>query len=373
MELLALVERPDHVCARYRIEAYAWALGERGMLLRVEPIARGVASRLAQFRRARSAGLVILQRRLLPLWQLALLRRWSRRLVYDVDDLLCVRDSYHPKGPESWSRLVRFWATVHTADAITAGNDYLADRVAEYVGGDKVCMMPTCLEPRRYALARHTARGSAARLVWIGQSSTLASLGHAAGRFEAVGRRLSGMAMRVICDREPEIPGIRVEARRWSSQTEASELALGDIGVNWLTDDAWSRGKCGLRVLQFMAAGLPVVANPVGMNREMVVHGQTGYLASTPDQWAEAVVRLANNPALRRRMGEEGRRMVETRFNLDHWAPRFAEKMVDVARGLDGQPSWSPAGANDFSTSLANAPDDAALSDLVGQTAQDAG
>ncbi|MBN2217846.1 MAG: glycosyltransferase [Pirellulales bacterium] len=372
MELLALVERPGHVCARYRVEAYAWALGERGMLLRVEPIARGVASRLAQFRRARSAGLVILQRRLLPLWQLALLRRWSRRLVYDVDDLLCIRDSYHPKGPDSWSRLVRFWATVHAADAITAGNDYLVDRVAEYVGGDKVWMMPTCLEPRRYALARHTARGFAARLVWIGQSSTLASLGRAAAHLEAVGRRLPGMAIRVICDREPEIPGIRVEARCWSSETEAADLAMGDIGVNWLADDAWSRGKCGLRVLQFMAAGLPVVANPVGMNCEMVIHGRTGYLASTPAQWAEAVARLADNPALRRRMGEEGRRLVETRFSLDHWAPRFADKMVDVARGLDGRPSWLPTEAHGFSTSLDNAPDDVAPPDLVGQTARDA-
>jgi len=335
MKVLALVKSPGHVCSRYRIEAFAWALAQRGLMLEVAPLARGVAGRLAQFRRARAADVVILQRKLLPLWQLGLLRRASQRLVYDVDDLVCVRDSYNPKGPESRSRLVRFWATAYVADAVTAGNTYLAHRVAGYVGTDKVRLMPTCIEPRRYTLARHTRRGVQARLVWIGQPSTLASLARAGEQLQAIGRRLPGIALRVICDRQPAVPGVRVEVRRWSGASEAADLADGDIGINWLPDDAWSRGKCGLRVLQYMAAGLPVVANPVGMNREMVVHGRTGLLASTPEEWVDAVARLANDPALRRRMGAKGRRLVEERFSVERWAPRFAEMIADVARGQE--------------------------------------
>jgi glycosyltransferase involved in cell wall biosynthesis len=166
----------------------------------------------------------------------------------------------------------------------------------------------------------------------------LPSLGRAADQLAAVGRRLPGIAMRIICDRSAEIPGVRVEARRWAAHTEAADLAACDIGINWLPDDSWSRGKCGLRALQYMAAGLPVVANPVGMNREMVVDGQTGFLASTLEEWAEAVCRLAADPALRRRMGLAGRRLVERRFGVDRWAPRFAELVEQVARGRFGEP-----------------------------------
>jgi len=331
MNVLALTKAPGHVCSRYRIEAFAWALRERGMTLKVAPLKHDVVQRLSQIRRARAADVVILQRKLLPLWQLALVRRASRRLVYDVDDLLLARDSYDPKGPRSASRLIRFWATTYVADAVMAGNAYLAGRVADFVGPEKVRLMPTCIEPRQYTLARHVRRGSAARLVWIGQRSTLASLDRAASHLEAVGRRLPGIGMTIICDRDTSIAGVRIESRCWSAQTEAADLAGADVGINWLPDDDWSRGKCGLRVLQYMAAGLPVVANPVGMNREMVIDGRTGLLASTPGQWAEAVARLAADPALRRRMGAEGRRLVEERFSVEAWGPHFAERIADVA------------------------------------------
>jgi glycosyltransferase involved in cell wall biosynthesis len=332
MRVLALVERADHVCCRYRVEAFAWAMHERGMTLETAALGHGVLARLTQIRRCRAADVVILQRKLLPLWQLALLRRAAARLIYDVDDLLLARDSYHPKGPDSWPRMARFWTTVYAADAVIAGNGYLADRVAAYVGAGRVGVVPTCVEPRRYRLARHVATADRVRLVWIGQPSTLPSLERASAQLAAVGRRLPGAALRIVSDQCPTLPGLPVEARRWAAETEAADLAETDIGVNWLPDDAWSRGKCGLRVLQYMAAGLPVVANPVGMNRELVVDGQTGFLASTPEEWAEAAARLAADPALRRRMGLAGRRLVERRFSVDVWGPRFAELIERVSQ-----------------------------------------
>ena len=101
----------------------------------------------------------------------------------------------------------------------------------------------------------------------------------------------------------------------------SDEPSHADIGISWLTEDDWSRGKCGLKVLQYMAAGLPVVANPVGLNSEMVVHGQTGYLASTAEEWAAAVESLAQDPAKRQEMGEQGRRMARERYGVERWRP----------------------------------------------------
>jgi glycosyltransferase involved in cell wall biosynthesis len=353
MKVTALIQSLDHVCYRYRIEAFAWALAERGLHLESVPLRRGTWARIGQLRAAgRSAGqshgppmggadVVILQRKLLPIWQLALLRRYARRLIYDLDDALFQRDSYSRKGPQSSVRMARFWATVYAADAVIVGNDYLGRFTSAFTEPGRVHVIPTCVEPRWYHLARHQRVGSAARLVWIGQRSTLASLQrareHLAAATQKVAGRLPGLQLRVIGDAAVRLPGVHVVPRRWSSATEAAELSDGDIGINWLPDDGWSRGKCGLKLLQYMAAGLPVVANPVGMNRRMVVHGQTGLLASTPQEWAEAIARLAADPPLRRQMGAAGRRLVEQRYSVAGWGPRLAEVVHMVTCSARGR------------------------------------
>ena len=332
MKLVALIEGVDHVCYRYRVEAFSWALSEQGLTLDPAPVARGTFRRVRQLLAARRADAVLLQRKLLPLWQLRVLRRAARCLIYDVDDAVFLRDSFHRKPPESWQRLLRFWATVYAADLVTVGNDYLGSRVRSYVGEHGVDEIPTCVEPGRYPVASHHREGGAARLVWIGQQATLPSLHHARGLWEPVGAKLPGLELRVICDQFPELPGVRVTGRRWSASTEAAEVAACDVGVCWLPDDQWSRGKCGLKVLQYMAAGLPVVANPVGVNRQLVVHGETGLLATSPSEWAKAIARLANNAPLRRRMGAAGRRRVEEHYSVARWGPQFAARIAEAAR-----------------------------------------
>ena len=361
MKVLALIEAADHVCYRYRIEAFAWAMAERGLYLEAMPLRRGTLSRVKQLRGAGRADVVILQRKLLPIWQLALLRRHARRLIYDFDDAVFQRDSYHRKGPSSRMRTARFWATAFAADAVIAGNHYLARQAETYVEPHRVHVIPTCIEPNWYRPARHDRVGSDVRLVWIGQGSTLASLDLAREHLAAAARLLPGLQLRVICDRVPELPGVRVVPRRWSSAGEAVELAAGDVAINWLPDDLWSRGKCGLKVLQYMAAGLPVVANPVGMNRRMVVHGGTGLLASTPQQWAEAVARLASDRQLRRELGSAGRRMAQRRYGVGVWSGRFADVVREVACGVEGGmqivrsrewPTRPPGGMNPVSEGL---------------------
>ncbi len=331
MKLLALIEQPDHVCYRYRIAALFPFLQARGWSLRVAALAPAVAARMRQLLSASQADVVILQRKLLPFWQLSLLRKQARVLVYDFDDALFHRDSYSPRNLRSWKRLAHFWATVYTADCVLAGNPYLREKAQELSDPDRVFLMPTCLDPDRYPMSTHLRWGEQVKLAWIGQQSTLACLHYLEGAFALCRRRLPGLQLHVICDHFPRLQEITVVPRPWSQTRETQLLAQADIGISWLPDDPWSLGKCGLKVLQYMAAGLPVVANPVGMNRQMVLHGRTGFLASTPAEWADAILRLACDPQLRRRMGAEARRLVQRHWSIQRWGPVWAELIQQVA------------------------------------------
>jgi glycosyltransferase involved in cell wall biosynthesis len=129
-------------------------------------------------------------------------------------------------------------------------------------------------------------------------------------------------------------PGLPIDQCTWSESTEAIEIAAAAAGISWVPDDPWSRGKCGLKVLQYQAAALPVIANPVGVHAEMVRAGQTGFSASTAEEWISAVVRLAAEPQLRRRLGEAGRREVELNYSVAAGARRWLAALERLAHPL---------------------------------------
>ncbi|HEV3343234.1 MAG TPA: glycosyltransferase [Pirellulales bacterium] len=333
MKLLALTEGPDHVCYRYRVAPFARALARAGWQIECRPLAKGPLARWRQLRRAGCADAVLLQRKLLPWWQLRVLRRSAKTLIYDFDDALFHRDSYHPKGIDSWQRMLGFWMTVYAADLVLAGNPFLFDQAAEFVGAERVRLLPTCVEPQKYPLARH-ADDETLKLVWIGQRSTVRCLYQMHQQLRAASvceASRGGAELRVVSDVFVDLDGVRVVPVAWSAATETSELAAADIGISWLPDDRWSRGKCGLKVLQYMAAGLPVIANRVGVHREMIVEGVTGFLADTPQEWAEAVGRLSSDTSLRAAMGAAARKRVEEEYSVARWEEPFAAAIDEVA------------------------------------------
>jgi hypothetical protein len=206
-----------------------------------------------------------------------------------------------------------------------------------------VRLIPTCVDPASYPLlpsgyARHVG-GAAVDLVWIGSSSTLRGLEQQRPLWERLGREVPGLRLRVICDRFPNFHALRVIPVTWRQESEAADLAAGHIGVSWLPDDEWSRGKCGLKVLQYQAAGLPVVANPVGMNTELIEPGMTGLLPTSVPEWVEAVQALAGDPPRRREMGQLARNRVEQGYSIEAWADTFVSSvagMEHVDRGESG-------------------------------------
>jgi len=314
MRVFCLVSSPDHVCCRYRLAALRPYLAAAGHSLELLRLPRLWWERLLLFRKLRGQA-VLIQRQLLPVWQLTLLRRWLRLLLVDVDDAIWLRDSYDPRGLHHPPKLQRFAALCRAADAVLAGNDFLAAQV-ERLGGSPV-IVPTCVDVHSYQPAKASPARDGRTLVWIGSSSTLQGLEHIGPLLEQVAARVPGLRLKVICDRFPHFHQLPVLAVPWSEATQAAQLADADIGISWIPDDDWSRGKCGLKLLQYMAAGLPSIANSVGVHPQIIQHGDTGFLADNVEQWCYAVIRLVSDPQMRQEMGADARRRVEQLYSLE--------------------------------------------------------
>lgn len=333
MRILALTECDDHVCYRYRWGALSEFFAQRGAELHSLVLASGIWPFCRQLPSIARADVVVLQRRLLAGWKLKLLRSAARHLVFDFDDAVFLRDSNSPRSAQCPRRACRFQATVAAADLVTAGNDFLASQARSCLplaAHQRVAVVPTVVDPGRYPLADHVGTSATTELVWIGSRSTLQSLVEAQPALTTAGQRLRQLRLKIVSDALIEIPAVEVIPQAWSEATEARDIAAADIGISWMPDHPWSAGKCGLKVLQYMAAGLPVVVNPIAMHKQLVQDGVTGFWASTPDEWATAIARLAESPSLRRRFGEAARSFVERRYSTHVWGPQLAEKLVEL-------------------------------------------
>jgi glycosyltransferase involved in cell wall biosynthesis len=312
----ALVESVDHVCVRYRLAAFRDALENVGHTLDLIPLARSIFGRLKQYQSASRYDAVILQRTMLSSFELGVLRRNARRLIFDFDDAIWRRDSYSPKA-ESRKRSRRFADVVKQADGIVAGNEFLA---AQAGASNYVVVVPSCVNPNE---PRPLGSGSLT-LVWIGSSSTLRSLEQIRPTLEEIGRAFPSLRLKLICDRFAKFDPLAVENVVWSEAAEAKEIAAADIGIAWMPDDDWSRGKCGVKVLQYLAAGLPVISNPVGVHNEMVRPSETGFLAASTEEWIAAIRKL-HDPQLRKTLGANGRRLVEDKYSVAVGAAAWCE------------------------------------------------
>jgi len=165
---------------------------------------------------------------------------------------------------------------------------------------------------------------------WIGSPSTAKYLQMLASSLETLSA-LFPLRLRAIGGGGVRLPGVEVENLPWSELEEVSMLQGCDIGVMPLADTPWERGKCGFKLIQYMACRKPVVASPVGVNREIVVDGVNGFLASSHDEWVRALERLKSDPELRKTMGANGRRMVEEKYCLQVTAPRLHWLLLEAA------------------------------------------
>ena len=333
MRVLILTSNPASASARYRVLQYVPALEAAGATARVEAIPRHPARRRRLFAEARKYEVTLLQKRLFWGWQLRPLRRAARRLIYDFDDAVCFRDSSR-RNPRSLARALKFRAVVSRADLVIAGNAYLGDLAARHAR--EVVVVPTALDPAKYdEAAGRRRREGPVKLGWIGSGSNLPYLEALADPLRRVAAERDGVLLKVVCDRFPTLDGVEVEETIWSEGAEADDVADMDVGLAPSADDPWTRGKCGLKTLQYFAASLPVVASPVGVLNEMVRDDETGFPARDADEWADRLLRLIDNRDLRRRLGGQARRSLDGSYTLEATAPAFVRAVLgESASGL---------------------------------------
>ncbi len=325
MRILGLYQQPDHVCFRYRLQAYRPFWEKAGHEVHFRGWPRWWLFESDFFKELQNADLVIIQRRLLTSRQLLRVRQAARVLAFDFDDAVFQRDSYSPHGTECERRLRGFARMARAADFVLAGNEFLREQAQTWTEPERVHLLPTCVNPRKYPLAAHKPLKQNTQITWIGSPSTLQGLEKIGDWLEMLGQTVSGLNLKIICDRSLRLTYLPIRFCPWTKDTETQELAKADIGISWLPADTWSQGKCGLKVLQYMAAGLPVVANPVGVQAKLIRHGENGFLVETAAQWQAAIQRLAGDPELRRRMGARGRNLVEKEYHVSKGAAAWLE------------------------------------------------
>ncbi len=333
MNLLALILDPQSPSTRYRVAYLAPYLEQRGWRTEVRAVPSGWRRR-ACWQDAAAYDAVLVQKQLLQPWEWRRLRRTCRRLIFDFDDALPIGERGEAAGRTSM-RYWKFRAAATTPDLVLAGNSYLAELAAPYAR--HIAVQPTGLPVERYEPAPHRDR-SQPRLVlgWIGSRSTLPYLEAILPILEELHRRHPQTRLKVVADRFPHSASLPIDATPWSEAREAGEVASFDIGLMPLPDNRWTRGKCGLKILQYLAAGVPVVCSPVGVNTSIVRDDLSGYFARNASEWLEHLQRLIAQPELRARLGAWGRKDVEERFSSAAMARQLADHLDRlVGAGVD--------------------------------------
>lgn len=262
---------------------------------------------------------VFIQKKLFSRVEQWYLRKKASKIIYDFDDAIMYTKS---KYSESTKRYERFKFMISVADLVISGNKYLADLIgSEYK--DKVVVIPTVVDVARYPL--HSRNSSNVTLGWIGTRSTQGYLDMIEPVFGRLIKKYPKAQIKIVSDEMPRFCGNNIVWKKWNENKELDDLNSFDIGLMPLREDPWTKGKCGFKIIQYMAAGIPVVCSPVGANTEIVKNDVNGFFASNPNEWETSISRLIDDIDLYKKMSTAGRQTVEKEYNLAFWGPYLAD------------------------------------------------
>jgi glycosyltransferase involved in cell wall biosynthesis len=258
----------------------------------------------------------------LPSWVESLLMSKKRPIVVDYDDATFHRYDKFGFFPVRAILGRKIDQVMKNASIVVAGNNYIAER-ALAAGAKRVEHLPTVVDTNHYAPKIPIDRNEVT-IGWIGSRSTARHLNIIQSVINEIGNE-NNVKFIAVGANPIQFANLPLTVNEWSEDTEVDQVQEFDIGIMPLPDEPFERGKCGYKLIQYMACGKPVVASPVGVNKVIVNENRNGFLASTNDEWNEKLRILINNPELRYTMGKEGREIVEERYSLQFAAPKLVE------------------------------------------------
>lgn len=299
------------------------------------PPGAGIQRLLTAFRERRAihdlaeaSRAVFIQKRLLPVSQIASLA--SRRpFLFDFDDAIFTSPTGDRSALAQRRVVQRLERTLTAAQLVIAGNRYLCDYAAQF--SRRVVHLPTVVDSTRYPAKTHR-QATGVVVGWIGHSVNHPYLLALADVLQRLAVQFN-IRLLVVSDRDLEIPGLHVENRRWSEATEIEDILCMDIGIMPMPDDPWSRGKCGFKAIQYMAAGIPVVCAAVGANVEIVRDEIDGFCVESPRLWDDNLAELCTSVSLRQRMGQAARERVREVYSLEKAAPAMLGALSELCGG----------------------------------------
>lgn len=248
-------------------------------------------------------------------------RACCRRMVMDFDDAVFLRN------PEKFDRLLDM------ADLVVCGNRFLVERVQ--LKNDRTLLIPTCVDLNDYSVRPSAAERSRPVVGWMGTTGNLKYLSVAAEGLRTVARETDFELRIVVPDIGPlqavDLNGVNVVHEPWDPANEVRQLQSFDIGLMPLfPDQDWDVYKCGLKLIQYLAVGVPGIAAPVGVNVEIIDDDRNGLLAQTPEQWADALRTLLTDESLRQKMGHHGRQAVEQKYSIQACFPILRDALQNL-------------------------------------------
>lgn len=302
-------------------------------------VCSGLLKRLLTLRKWRRYDLVFVQREALIVGLDFCEQFLARRLpmIYDFDDSIWLQNV--SEGNRRFGFLKRPSKTrslIRAATLVAAGNQYLAEYARPL--NPNVVVLPTTIDTQEYQPRAHSKPAGAKICIgWSGSFSTIEHFKLALPALQEV-QRIHGLRVcfKVIGDERYYCRELGVQGEAWRAASEVADLQEIDIGIMPLADDEWSRGKCGLKGLQYMALGIPTVMSPVGVNSSIIQNGVNGFTPKSEAEWVDCLNSLINSASLRSQLGAAGRETVERNFSVKAWQQAYLTHFQDALRKSPG-------------------------------------
>lgn len=291
----------------------------RGSFRRVRDWVSGYCRQISRCLTSGRFDLVVVHRSICPYVLNEIARVIRTPIVYDFDDALWLqkRPAWIPFADKKpWELFCS------RADLILAGNPFLAEHAAKL--NRNVRVLPTVVDTDVFAPGRSAPR-EIPLIGWVGSPMTFRFLEPVLPLLDELGRERRFRVRVVGSEQSVSLKNVVVEQPAWSEEAESALFTDLDIGIYPLQDDDWGRGKCGLKSIQYMAAGVAHVVSPVGVVREICADGESALWAKDARDWAQHLTRLLDDPGLRARLALNGRRQIESTFSLSRWANQFVD------------------------------------------------